>query len=357
MKIHNVNIWSCKFRLTEPYTIAYETIAEVENIFIHLDTDSGIEGYGCAAPDKAVTGETPSMVKQACKAVIEPALRGENPLLRSRPIEILKNQIPHLPAARAMVDMALYDILGKVAGLPLYQLLGGFRDRIKTSVTIPILPIPETIARAKHFKELGFTALKIKGGKEMDPDVERVIKVREAVGPEVELRFDANQGYTCDQALEFVKQTCSAGLELLEQPTSRKDIPQMCRVTRKIPVPVMADESLLNLKDALRIATDGLADMVNIKLMKVGGISEAIQIDSVARAAGLDSMVGCMDEAELAIAAGLHFALSRPNVTYADLDGHLYLENDPTTGCLTLRNGYLYPSELPGLGLDKQLNA
>jgi len=349
MRITKLECWTHSMKLKEPYTIAYETIDHCENVFIRLETQDGRIGLGCAAPDLPVTGETAESVVSTFHNFIEPIVKNRDPFTYARINDKLKDAMGKNPSAMAMIDMALYDLMAKKAGVPVYRFLGGYRDSISTSITIGILPLKVTLEKAKQFYRQGFNILKIKGGSNVQEDIEKVIRIKEEIGNQVEIRFDANQGYSLENAIEFITKTKSAGVELLEQPTDKKNDELLKQVSQKVSVPVMADESLMTLKDVYRLTSNDATDMINIKLMKVGGITEALHINSVAKAANVEAMVGCMDESALGIAAGLHFALARPNIIYADLDGHFDLIDDPFAGLIRLENGVLYPGDFPGL--------
>lgn len=349
MKITKVSYERFDLKLSDPYTIAYETIDNTVNFILKVETDGSHVGYGCAAPDKNVTGEHPKEVEEAIKNVISPYLMGQDPFTYAHILMELRSALGKKASALAMVDMALHDLISKKAGVPLYRLLGGYRKSIATSVTIGILPLKETLRRADAFVGQGFSILKIKGGRSMLGDIERMTRLRQE-HPQVILRFDGNQGYSVVDSIAFVKATAHIGIEIFEQPTQLEKEEGLGQVTQQVDIPVMADESLKTLTDAFRLAQNERVDMVNIKLMKVGGILEGMHINSVAKAAGLESMVGCNDECALGISAGLHFALSRPNIRYADLDGHLDVVGDPFKHLFRLEKGMLYPSEAAGLG-------
>jgi L-alanine-DL-glutamate epimerase-like enolase superfamily enzyme len=350
MKIKTVDYFRLDMPLAVPYTIAYETVSQAGNIILHITTDTGLSGWGCAAPDLEITGETQASVEADIDNTIRDLLLGESPFQIARFTHSLKTIIPQSSAAIAMVDMALYDLLARQADLPLFQLLGGYRKGIPTSITIAILPVHDTLEMARRYFSEGFTILKLKGGLNLEEDIEKILRLREVFGADFGLRFDANQGYTAEESIKWYKQTKKANVEIIEQPTKPKPDDQLSRVTENVSIPVMADESIKTLGDAFHLASNNLIDMVNIKIMKVGGILESQHINSVAKAAGMEVMVGCLDECALGISAGLHFALSRPNIEFADLDGHIDLKNDPFEGLFTLQNGILIPTNEPGLG-------
>jgi L-alanine-DL-glutamate epimerase-like enolase superfamily enzyme len=205
---------------------------------------------------------------------------------------------------------------------------------------------------ARRRLDEGFEVLKIEGGPDVDEDIARVLAVRKAVGPDIELRFDANQGYDVEEAVRFGAGVRDAALELIEQPTPRRHSAWLGRVNRRMELPVVADESLSGRDDAHDLVAGDRVDHFNVKLQKVGGITEASRIAEVARSAGLGILVGSGPEPTLGIAAGLAFALGTPGVLYAELDGHLGLSGDPSAGLIRLERGVLHPPPGPGLGWD-----
>lgn len=351
MKIRRVELTPLSLQLKYPYTIAYHHFDHADHLFLRIDTGS-YSGWGCMAPDPFVTGEVIEEIYPEIREAIPELLKGADAYRRGQILERVKKAFPLYPGLWAAVDMALWDLLGQKAGLPLWKLLGGYRSRIETSITIGICSLEQTLEMAEKFISQGFRILKIKGGNQPEEDVERLIRLREIWGDKIRLRFDANQGYSLSQTMSFLDGVKSIPLEVLEQPTKKEDSPSLGAITHHSKVPVMADESLLSLMDAFKLAKRGLVDMLNIKIMKIGGISEAVQVDGVARSARIKVMVGCMDESALGISAGLHFALSRKNILYADLDGHLDILDDPAEGAVRLNKGYLYPTDSPGLGFS-----
>ncbi|MFT6376380.1 MAG: L-alanine-DL-glutamate epimerase-like enolase superfamily enzyme, partial [bacterium] len=247
MRIIRVEAVPLQLRLREPYTIAYETVDTVYNVGLRLVTDTEHVGLGIVAPDEGVTGETPKDAARALKDVVEPLLHGADPLRRAVHNEPLFDALPSCPSVRSAVDAALYDILGKVCGVPVTTLLGHYRTHMATSMTVYIRPGDETVAQALLYVAEGFRAIKLKGGVDVEADIERVLAVRAAIGPDIDLRFDANQGYTASEAIHFSASVTSARLSMLEQPTPADQRRVLRDVTAATTTPVMADESILSL--------------------------------------------------------------------------------------------------------------
>lgn len=354
MKIISSECWVEHFKLKESYSIAYESdISHCDNVFLILRTDDGYIGHGMAAPDQLITGEDAGTVTQAYRGHIESCMKGENPFYYSRLYEELREALPGQSSALAMVEIALYDIMAQKAGVPLYMFLGGFKQQIITSVTIGIMEEQEVLERTARLIRQGIKAVKIKGGKDVERDIRMISLVRKSIGDGIALTFDANQGYSLIEAAHFIRNTKHANLELIEQPTSPELTFQWHLLRQEGNIPIMADESLKKLADSFSLTSRQAVDFLNIKLMKVGGITPALQINSSARSAAVKCMMGCMDESSLGIAAGLHVALARPNISHADLDSWLDIEEDPFAGLIILKDGYLRTTELPGLGIKK----
>lgn len=350
-RILRLEAWRVAMGLEVPYEVAYTKHEDAENVMVRLVTDGPHLGLGCAGPSPCVTGEDPEGVLRDLTEVAAGVVEGSELGAWGATLQALEEALPRSPSARAAVDLALHDLLGKHAGMPLYRLLGGARPSIETTITVGILPLDQTLAEVEMRRGQGFRAFKLKGGHDLDGDVARAQAVRAAVGPEAKLCFDPNQGYDVAQAVEFCRRTAAVGWAFLEQPTPQAHPAMLGEVGRQVDTPIMADESLMTMTDGLALAADPGVGLFNLKVMRVGGVARCRQLDALAQAGGARSMLGCMDESALAIAAGLAVALASPNVAHADLDGHVGLRGDPAPDALRLEEGVLYPAEGPGLGV------
>ncbi len=356
MKIIAVNAIPIDLKLKEPFSIANETVDIGENVFLKFETDEDITGWGCATPD-SVTSETKKTVVDCFNNVIKDVLIGEDPLRINFINDVIEEKVKGNPSLKAGINIALYDILGKKADMPLCKLLGGYKDKIETSETIGLNPVDAMIEKAKSFVSQGFTCLKIKCGMDPDQDIEVVLAIRNAIGPSIKIRMDANEGYTLEKALRVIEtlEKLGADIEMLEQPTPAKYLYALKEVTAQCTVPIMADETALTLRDSLKLVKMEIADMINIKLMKIGGITNAIKANTYAEIAEIPVMAGCMNESMAAMAAGVHFACAFKNIQYADLDSALDFEQDVVKGGARYENGFVIPSDKPGLGIEVDL--
>ena len=355
MKIIQAMAIPVELQLKEPFAIANETIEVADNILIRLETETGIIGWGCSTPD-AVTSETKDTVLRNFEAAKRLVI-GCDPTRINLVNFALDSDIKGNSSLKAGINMALYDIIGKMAGIPLFRLLGGYREKIATSVTIGLNNTNLMVEKAKQIVSDGFKFIKIKCGINVDDDIENIIAISEAVGPTIKLRLDANEGYSVEEALRIVKtlEKNAVAIEMLEQPTKADYLYSLKDVARQCSVPIMADETALTLRDSFKLVRLEIADMINIKLMKIGGITNAIKANALAELADVPVMVGCMNESMAAMSAGVHFACAFRNVEYADLDSALDFTNDVAKGGARYEDGYVIPSERPGLGIEVQL--
>ena len=354
MQISHIEVTPTQLKLHTPFRSAahLEPVTDIDVVFIRAESmrDYG-DAWGCAVLDPAGT-TTLEQVTQSCQACAT-KLRDLNPLNTQYALAELADSINGLASVRCAFDMLLYDLLGLWSGLPLHRLLGGYRERIKTSITLGLDDVPATVEMAQKRAAEGFRILKLKGGFDPEQDVRRVRAVHRAL-PDLTLRLDAEQGYTVKAALD-VARALDGRLEFLEQPTPADDLIALRQVTENSPVPILADESMRGPASALESTNQRAANAVSTKLASCGGLDCARQIDTIARAGHLSTMVGCLNEPALLIAAGLALALSSPNIRYGDLDGHFDLENDPTIPGFTFQDGWLIASESPGLGCRVEL--
>ncbi len=354
MKITGIRTGILSVPLRTPFITALRRVDSIKDLIVEIETDSPHKGYGEAPPTAAITGDTLEGIRSAIRNHIAPALIGKEIEDFEAATMAVQRALVHNSSAKAAVDIALWDLLGKRYGLPVMRLLGGTPRTIETDLTISVND-PQVMARdTVNALERGFRCLKVKVGINPSLDVERLLAVREAAGKEVRIRIDANQAWKRKEAVRILDRMEEMGLdiELVEQPVRAEDLEGLKYVTDESPIPVLADESVFSPSDAMRILQMRAADMINIKLMKCGGITNALQILSMAQVSGAACMLGSMLEAKVSVNAAAHLAASRGIISCIDLDGPLLAAADPVKGGARFEGKNIILNDAPGFGIE-----
>lgn len=355
MIIKDIKIGHISVPLKKPFKTALRTVNSVEDVVVKIETDTGHIGYGEAPPTGVITGDTTGAIIGAIEDHIREYLIGidiENieEIMLKLDKSIVKNT-----SAKAAVDIAIYDLYGQLYNAPVYKLLGGYKKEIITDITISVND-PEEMAQdsIKAIKQ-GYKTLKIKVGKNSALDIKRIRAIRNAVGYDVDLRIDANQGWNAKEAIYILRRMEDEGLniELVEQPVLAHDFEGLKLVTDNVSIPVLADESVFSPIDATTIIQMRAADLINIKLMKTGGIHNALKICSIAEIYGVECMLGCMLESKISVTAAAHLACAKRIITKIDLDGPILCREDPIDGGAIFEDYRITLTDGAGFGFKK----
>lgn len=354
MLIDSIEVFPVAVPLIKPFKTALRTVHTAHAVYVKVTSTDGRTGWGEAPPTHVITGDSMGSIIYAIEKVIAPQLIGLNIRQADTVFQTLKRSMMRNTSAKAAVDMAIYDLISQLAKLPLYQLLGGCRHELETDFTVSVNEPAEMAEDAAHYISEGFDVLKVKVGiGRIEEDLARIKAIRDRVGYEPKLRLDANQGWNVKEAVRAIGLMEDAGfnIELIEQPVYAGDIDGLKYVTENTFTPIMADEAVFTAEDAIRVLQNRAADLINIKLMKSGGIYEALKINALAQSYGVKCMVGSMIETKLGITAAAHFAASSVNITRFDFDAPLLLAKDLVPGGIVYEGRKIKLPQTAGLGL------
>jgi o-succinylbenzoate synthase len=352
MKITDIQLGYLSVPLKTPFKTALRTVTHVDDVLVKIHTDTGVLGYGSAAPTAEITGDTRAKITEAIEGPIKEQLIGRSIEPFEEIMMGLDASLPDNTSPKAAVDIALYDLLGKLHKVPVYNLLGGCQRKLTTDITISVNEPEEMVRDSLEAVNQRFTILKLKVGTNPEKDIKRLQQVWEAAGPRIQLRLDANQGWTPQESVYVLQKIEEAGIliEFVEQPVTGKDLEGLKFVKDHISFPVVADESAFSPEDVLKIIRMDAADIINIKLMKTGGIHNALKICDMAEHSGIECMIGCMLESKISVTAAAHLAAAKQVITRCDLDAPLLCREDPIVGGIEYSGDCITLSDQPGFG-------